>query len=109
MRKPVFLFRSRHQKPTREGGFLIKVLELWNISVRRINVRNIDPDKAQVIAEAGNFDRTEATKFEKYAEEALSPSEKSDYRMYAKIAREEAKMAEAEVEREYDANRNSQV
>ena len=69
----------------------------------------VDPDKAQAMAEAGNFDRTKAAKFEKYAEEAPSPSEKSDYRMYAKISREDAEEAEAEAERDYDANRNSQV
>ena len=69
----------------------------------------VDPDKAQAMAEAGNFDRTEAAKFEKYAKAASDPREKSDYRMSAKNARKDAKIAEAEAEREYDANRNSQV
>ena len=65
----------------------------------------VDPDKAQAMAEAGNFDETEAAKFEKYAKEASSPREESDYRMYAKISREDAEEAEAEAEREYDAEK----
>ena len=65
----------------------------------------IDPDKARVMAEAGNPDRTDAAKYAKLAKEA--PDDIFDYRTQARWAREFADEAEAEAEKEYDANQNS--